>query len=216
MTSGLVDKIVGLGDKNVLRVVDFLLAADFDPHSYMGTAQPVSDLAWHLVQTGSSVEVVERDDRFRLSRRLPEGVEEAAQLSADMASESAGSHLGKAWAALNLLEPDTSKAINEAMKAAELAAGAVATPKDMRLRMSKIVQRLKSKDDWSLMLARRDDGVPDHRAMVIGMLETLSFAQSDRHGGTPQSAEEAQAYVLLASLVVGWFSTGAVAFNTER
>ena len=42
------------------------------------------------------------------------------------------------------------------------------------------------------------------------MLETLAFAQEDRHGGTPSDIAGAQAHVQLASVLVQWFSTGTV------
>lgn len=210
LASTIVKAIEARGDKFVLRVVDFLLSgqerelySDDDPDA-------VRELRWHLDASLSAVAITAEAGTYRLEHRLPEGVEEATQLSVDASNATAGAHLAKALREMQGLEPDTAKVMTEGIRAVEAAAGAVVTPKDRKPTMGKIVGRLRDKKDWSLTLQRRDDGHPDHQAVVLGMLETLTFAEQHRHSGEPPSQTEAQAHALLAATLVGWFSTGAV------
>ena len=208
-TDVLVARIMDLGDKIVLRVVDFILSS-FEERPSRADLAKVADLDWHLSMAASGVQVTVRNEVHRLKRRLPEGVEEATQVSVDASNDIAGAHLAKALREMQSLEPDTAKVMTEGIRAVEAAAGAVVTPKDRKPSMGKIVGRLRDKEDWSLTLQTRDDGHPDHHAVVLGMLETLTFAEQHRHSGEPPSQTEAQAHALLAATLVGWFSTGAV------
>jgi hypothetical protein len=63
------------------------------------------------------------------------------------------------------------------------------------------------------VLAQRDDGHPDHAVVLIGMLETLAFAEQHRHSGHGYSEAEAVGHVQLAATLVGWFSAGVVVRN---
>ncbi|MGO4689468.1 hypothetical protein [Glaciibacter sp. 2TAF33] len=213
-TDILVDAIERQGDKTLLRVVDWLLGQFEKPtNPYYGEPAEVTDLEWHLDTAMSGVRVVSDAGVYRLGRRLPEGVEEAAQIAVDGGSKVAGEHLAKALRHVQSLEPDTSAAMTEAIKAVEAAAGPVVLPNSKRHRLSMIVQALKDKSDWTLVLERRDDGYPDHQAVLIGMIETLVFAQRDRHAGGPSSPQQAMAHAMLAATLVGWFSTGVVEMN---
>jgi hypothetical protein len=208
-TDELVAAIEREGVKFTLRVVDFLLSGY--EVAYDGrTPGVVQELRWHLDTSMSAVTISVDNEKHRLSRRLPEGVEEAAQTAIDAAPRIAGSHLAKAMIECQSLEPDTSAVMTDAIRAVESAGGAVVIPRDKAPRLSKIVAALKDKPDWTLVLQQRDDGEPNHRAVLIGMLETLAFAQRDRHSGTAPSLAEAQGHVLLAANLVGWFATGII------
>ena len=200
------------GDKLLLRVVDLFVGSQsrdmFAPVGEM--PERVQDLARHLDLTGSAISVVRVGEGFRLAERLPQGVEFAAEEAANAADATAGRHLAQAWDALNQLEPDAERAFTEGIKAVELASYRVVLPDAKKVRLSQVVQALKDKQDWRLVLERREDGHPDHRAVLIGMLETLALSQSGRHGGNGNTVAEAKAHVMLASLLVGWFATGAV------
>lgn len=211
-TEAVVERITALGDRIMLRVVDFILGTLEERLSRVEMAK-VTYLEWHLSIAASGVQVAVQDGVHRLKRRLPEGVEEATQLSVDAANAVAGAHMAKALREVQSLEPDASKVMTEAIRAVEAAAGAVVTPKDMKPSMGKIVGRMRDKQDWSLTLKRRDDGHPDHHAVVLGMLETLTFAEQHRHSGPSPSLREAQTHALLASTVVGWFATGAIVMD---
>lgn len=211
-TRQLIERISARGDQVVLRVVDLLLS-EYKTNGYGTEDVVVSRLRWHLDTAASAVDIGVQDGAFRLRRRLPEGVEESTQLSVDASNATAGAHLAKALREMQSLEPDTSKVMTEGIRAVEAAAGAVVTPKDRKPSMGKIVGRLRDKQDWSLSLQRRDDEYPDHHSIVLGMLETLAFAEQHRHSGQPPSQTEAQTHALLAATLVGWFSTGAIAMD---
>lgn len=199
------------GDRLVLRVVDWFLSS-YEPW-FSGPPERVLELANNLALSGAAVRVVEKANSYRLSRLVPEGVEQAAEAAAIAASASAGKHLVGAWNAINAMEPNPKEAFSEGIKAVELAVHEVVTPDAKKVRLSQSVQALKDKKDWALVLATRDDNYPNHQEVVIGMLETLVFAQNGRHGGEPNNLEEARAHVMLASLLVGWFATGAVVMS---
>lgn len=138
------------------------------------------------------------------------GVEETAQASINSANEIAGRHLLKAWNEAQSLRPDTSAVMTEAIRAVEGAAGPVVIPRDPRPNLSKIVSALRDNEAWTLILSTRDDGHPDQRLVLIGMIETLAFAEQHRHSGDDPSDLQAIAHVQLASVIVAWFSTGTV------
>ncbi|WP_068482714.1 hypothetical protein [Pseudoclavibacter helvolus] len=213
-TRQLIERISARGDQGVLRVVDLLLS-EYKTNGYGTEDVVVSRLRWHLDTAASAVDIGVQDGAFRLRRRLPEGVEESTQLSVDASNATAGAHLAKALREIQSLEPDTSKVMTEGIRAVEAAAGAVVTPKDRKPSMGKIVGRLRDKQDWSLTLQRRNDGHPDHHAVVLGMLETLTFAEQHRHSGEPPSQVEAQTHALLAATLVGWFSSGAIVMDAK-
>lgn len=213
-TDQLVNALENSGDKTLLRVVDWLIG-QFELDPYRGTPREVADVAWHFDMAMSGVQVVPLDNGFRLALRLPEGVEDILQIAVDEGPKIAGQHLAKALRQAQSLDPDTSAAMTESIRAVEAAAGPVVLPRDKRLQLSKIVQSLKDKSDWTLGLQCRDDGVPDHRAVLIGMMETLAFAQRDRHAGDAPTVQEALAHAMLAATLVGWFSTGIVRMNEQ-
>lgn len=199
------------GDDLLLGAVDLQLSM-YSDQGY-GIPSEVLALSTHLDLCRAAIRIEVRDGVYRLARRLPDGVEELGESAVLAAENQAGTHLARAWEAATSLKPDPEKAFSEGIKAVELAANAVVTPKAKKVRLSMVVQALKDKQDWQLVLDRREDGVPDHRATLIGMLETLVFAQSGRHGGVGNTAEQARAHVMLASLLVGWFASGAVVMN---
>ena len=54
------------------------------------------------------------------------------------------------------------------------------------------------------------DGYPNHLEVLIGMMETLAKAQSDRHSGNKPTPLEAQAHAQLGATLVHWFASGSV------
>ena len=205
-----VQAIVDQGERFLLRVVDLVLAHQISSEA---RARALA-LDAHMMLSGSALEVDDSTDSFRLARRSVEGIDEAIQVAINQSDRVSGTHLANAVRGIRALEPNTSDAMAEAIRAVEQAARSVVTPNDKQPRLGKIVAALREKTGWSLVLQQRDDDYPDHRAVVIGMLETLAFAQQNRHGGAAPSVEEATAHVMLASTLVGWFSTGAVRMSS--
>lgn len=204
------------GDKFTLRVVDLLLST-FEPElPYGSMPEKVAVLNVHMERSGSAVTIVGEDRHYRLARRLPEGVEEAAQMAVQDANGTAGRHLVKAWQEMQSIDPDASKILREGIQAVEAAAGSQVIPKDKKPQLSKIVGALRQQQGWGLAFARRDDDHPDHLAVLIGMLETLVFAEQHRHSGHGYSLAEATGHVQLAATLVGWFSAGVVVRDESR
>ncbi len=213
-SSELTKAVRSKGTQYTLRVVDFLLS-QMEPTSPMGHwPEDVLFLKSQMDLSSSAVQIVREGQHYRIARRLPEGVEEAAQRALDDANPIAGQHLAKAWREMQGMEPDASTVLREAIQAVEAAAGAVVIPKDKKPQLSKIVGALRQQDGWGLVLAQRDDGHPDHKAVLIGMLETLAFAEQSRHSGPGYSEAEAVGHVQLAATLVGWFSADVVVRTT--
>lgn len=197
------------GDQFVARAVDFFLS-DYAPDNHGNAPSEVDSLKRHFDNTASSADIGLQDGVYRLRRRAPEGVEELAEASRQSAPTLAGQHLAKAWSQAYALTPNTSLVMTEGIKAVEAAAHPVVTPNASRIRLGMITQTIKDQSGWTLAFPNRDDGHPDHKAVLVGMLETLIIAQADRHGGAAPSVLEAQGHVQLASTLVQWFSTGVV------
>jgi hypothetical protein len=208
----LVETVREEGDRYTLQVVDYLLAKQ--RAGGVGMPDNVQVLSDQMDRSSSAVRIVLSDDfRYRIARRMPEGVEEAAQRAIDDANATAGRHLTTAWHEIQSLAPDASKVLRESIQAVEAAGGPVVIPNDKRPQLSKIVGALKQQQGWGLVLAQRDDGHPDHAAVLIGMLETLAFAEQHRHSGHGYSEAEAIGHVQLAATLVGWFSAAVVVRN---
>jgi len=208
--AGFVEAIRAEGDRYTLQLVDYVLAKQ-SPYPPTGEMPPfVAGLARHMDLSASAVCVAQEGSRYRIARRMVEGVEQAAQRAVDDANATAGQHLATAWREMQSMAPDASKVLRESIQAVEAAAGPIVIPKDTRPQLSKIVGALKQQEGWGLVLAQRDDAYPDHAVVLIGMLETLAFAEQHRHSGHGYSEVEAVGHVQLAATLTGWFSAGVV------
>ncbi|MCS5730281.1 hypothetical protein N1031_10960 [Herbiconiux moechotypicola] len=205
----MVRTITQAGDQFVARVIDFFLSA-YEEDDSGNTPSNVKSLMWHFDNAPSAAVIALRDGVYRLQRRVPEGVDELAEASRQSAPTLAGQHLGKAWTEAYALTPNTSLVMTEAIKAVEAAAHPVVSPTARKVRLGMITQTIKDQSGWTLAFPTRDDGHPDHKAVLVGMLETLIIAQADRHGGAAPTVVEAQGHVQLASALVQWFSAGIV------
>lgn len=197
------------GDQFVARVVDFFLSG-YELDNWGRTPSEVDSLKWHFDSAASAADIALQDGVYRLRRRVPEGVEELAEASTQSAPTLAGQHLRKGWTEAYSLTPNTSLVMTEAIKAVEAAAHPVVSPNAKKVRLGMMTQTIKDQSGWTLAFPNRDDGHPDHKAVLVGMLETLIIAQADRHGGAAPSVLEAQGHVQLASTLVQWFTAGVV------
>jgi hypothetical protein len=183
---------------------------EYEEDNWGHTPSIVESLKWHFDSAASAADIALQDGVYRLRRRVSEGVEELAEASKQAAPVLAGKHLAKAWTEAYALTPNTSLVMTEAIKAVEAAAHPVASPNAKKIRLGMITQTIKDQSGWTLAFPTRDDGHPDHKAVLVGMLETLIIAQADRHGGVAPSVLEAQGHAQLASTLVQWFSAGVV------
>ncbi len=128
----------------------------------------------------------------------------------------AGKLLEVAWSATYGRNPDPGKAFREAVRAVEAAARPVVSPKNSSATLGTIIKNLaNAPNKWDLWLAPPPPF--DKMDAVLKMLGLLWKSQFDRHG-TPDdsvpltvSKEEAETGLHLATTLVHWFSSGAIA-----
>ncbi|MDO4919934.1 hypothetical protein [Kocuria sp.] len=203
------EELIELPDKVLLYYLDFLLSEHL---IYEGRApQSVSALGEILRRSGSNWAVGNRQGRYGLVERVPSGVAvvvESVMSKQDLAS----SQLRKAWGQAYGVNPSPSSAYHDAVKAVEILSTPLISPKDKDATLGKDINVLRSGGhNWKFVMAgSKDSSAVEH---LVSMMQLLWHSQSDRHGqGDYQdvSVEEAQAAVLLASTLVGWFSQGAL------
>ncbi|UOY03627.1 hypothetical protein [Blastococcus sp. PRF04-17] len=186
-----------------LQIVDYLLA-----HGGHAKAEELAEVLRH---SRSAWEVGERAGRPGLTRRVPAGVQVAADSVMQRAGR-AGTRLAKAWEALYGIESNPSAAYRLAILAVEDAGVAVVSPKNEKATLGTVLRDIEQQGDWRLPMAREHEGAPS-REVLVGMMRLLWHGQHDRHGGQPSSPgdvsfEEASVAVSLAITLVQWFATG--------
>lgn len=195
-----------LTERELLRVVDYRL---FVRGVYNTFVSELSDL---LSAGRSMYEAVPRDSSYRLAERVPAGVQTAAEQIMGLDS-SAGALLKRAWEAIYDFEPKDSSAYASAVKAVEAAALPALGIEKSTATVSDAVRAIEKKDStWRLPFQREHTEYPS-RDVLLGMLKSLYRGQRDRHGSaayTEVTHEEAEAAVLMAVTLVGWFVGGLV------
>ncbi|QFG69049.1 hypothetical protein [Ornithinimicrobium pratense] len=189
----------------LLRVVDYLLFST--PSAVPSNVEKV------LREGRSKWRVVPEGRRHRLRARLSEGVQEGAE--AIMArKDTAGKLLRRAWNGLYDLTPNDSGAYSMAVKAVETAALPVLGLHKPTATVSDAIRAIEKREaTWRLPFKREHTEAPS-RDVLLGMLKSLYRGQRDRHGSAAYedvTHEEAEAAVLMAVTLVGWFTQGLVA-----
>lgn len=184
-----------------LDIADYLLS-----HGGHGDPEILQTL---LEQSKSAWMVGERLGRPGLTRRVPEGVQIAADQVMGTTGD-AGIKLAQAWEALYGLHPDPTKAYSLAIKSVEDAAIPVVSPRNSKATLGTVIRDIQAQGDWSLPMARTNDQAPPNE-VLLGMMQMLWTGQHDRHGGNfelpPLTHEEAVVAVSLAVTLVHWFTT---------
>jgi hypothetical protein len=188
-------------------------------------AKLAEELALALDQGGSQWQVTRSDPEnswygLRLTRR----VEPAATAAAEQAIASsgrAGLHLSDAWASAYGRHPNPSHAYSQAIKAVEIAAGAIVTPNDSAATLGRMIGEMKAHStDFVTVLVGKGDmtakgDVAGADIVRLGM-QLLWTGQHDRHGTFDPtqpisvSQAEAESAVALAIDIVHQFTTGAI------
>ena len=201
------DPVVGVD------VVDFLVSI------HRGGAA-TSDLETALTEAGSAWRV--QADSSGLERRVDETVSREAAMAA--AHGKSGEYLRDAWAPAYGVRPDPSAAYSQSVKAVEVAAHRLVSPKDKLATLGKMVAELKSNaTKYVVILLGNGDfatrGDTDAVTIARLMAQLLWTGQHDRHGNfdtskpTSVSQKEAEAAVHLAALLVQWFESGVIALR---
>lgn len=196
-------------EKDVIPFVDYLVSlirGGWEKDS-LNTLEEI------LKRNGSAWKVGAREGYPGLERRVPVGVQEAADHV--MANTShAGDILSEAWHAAFGVNPDPSKAYDRALKAVEAAMKKPVSPNDAVATLTKMKNAIRDQKDWTLPLHGEDPVTPTS-LVLLGMVQSLIAGQPDRHAGDgplPEvSQEAAEAAVMLAVPLVQWFTSGAAA-----
>lgn len=190
--------------KMLLRIADYLLVVKRGANSGV--------LAKALRAGRSKYEVHVSDTSTRLRARVPEGVQEAAE-SLLLRGDIPGQLLSKAWNRLYELEADPSGAFAFAVKAVEAAAFAALGITDENATLSTAFRAIDNDNaTWRLPFLREHEHYPS-KDVLVGNMKLLFRAHRDRHGSadyTDVSQGEAEAAVLMAVTLVGWFTGGLV------
>lgn len=200
--------LVANSDNDLLKLADFTLATLISGYA------EADRLSLILEHGGSAWTVGTRADRHGLVRRVPEGVQLAAE--ATFGHGAAGRLLRQAWAAVFGIDPNPSEAYRLAVKAVEAAAIPVVSPTNDRATLGTVIRTIEDQKNWTLPFDREHNKSPTGE-VLLGMLRTLWHGQHDRHaGGDPDlplsvSAAEAEAAVTMAVPLVQWFTNRAAA-----
>ena len=193
--------------ENVLKIVDFLVMDNaLNDKSFKNV-----HLEELLRDGGSTWRVGVRNGHAGLERRVPLGVQEAAEQIMESGGQ-AGQILSQAWHAAFGQNPDPEKAYKKAIIAVEEAAADKVIPKNKLATLGSMIKAMKDQRTWSLPLL--DNPAAPSRDAVVQMAQALWSGETGRHGGNgyrPSSQEEAEAAVLLAVPLVYFFTRNMVA-----
>jgi len=183
-----------------LQIADYLLAN--------GGNAPAGALEELLERSKSAWTVGERAGRPGLVRRVPEGVQLAADETIAKAGR-AGVNLAKAWEELYGLTPDASAAYRLAIRAVEDAVVPIVAPADRGATLGKVIAQMESQGDWRLPMVREHSRALSGE-VVVALMRLIWHGQHDRHGGQPSapgnvSLEEAKVAVSAAVTLVNIF-----------
>ena len=188
-----------------LDVADYLLA-----HSTHAHEEEIDEL---LQRGNSKWKVGERNGFKGLERRVPEGVQVAADHAMQEGGRS-GRRLAHAWELLYGVRPDPTGAYAEAVKAVEGVACPLLCPDDRGATLGKAINIVQTQH-WHVPMSKQDDRAPTEDVLE-GMMRVLWHGQHDRHdNGEPSapskvSLEEATVAVGLAVTLIHWFAAGLV------
>lgn len=166
-----------------------------------------------LAECGSAWKVGERDGFKGLERRVPEGVQVAADHAMQECGRS-GRRLAHAWELLYGVRPDPTGAYAEAVKAVEAVACPLLCPSDKEPSLGKAINVVRTQH-WRVPMSKEHEYAVTED-VLLGMLRILWNGQHDRHDdGEPSapgnvSLEEATVAVGLAVTLVHWFAADLV------
>lgn len=166
-----------------------------------------------LREAGSAWAVGMRDGQPGLERRVPEGVQEAAE-AAMRTPGRAGSRLAEAWRAAYSVSPNPAHSYALAVKAVEDAAIPAVVPRQTDATLGHVIGQLRRDGDWSLALAREEPTAPTTET-VLRLCQALWKGHHDRHGGDASAPEtvdqrEAEAALQIAVFLVHGFASGTI------
>lgn len=196
-----------MGPRDFANLVHFLLS---EQGTYANNAR-VTELKEILSAGGSSYTVGMVQGRYGLLERVPAAVADIVEEVISSAGK-ASSLLSSAWEKAFGMNKNPSHAYSDAVKAVEVLSCPLFSPNDRLATLGKDINVLRNGEAnfKFVMPGSQHTTAVQH---VVSMMQLLWHSQTDRHGEENYagvSEEEAQAAVLLASTLVGWFSKGMV------
>ncbi len=190
-----------------IQLLDFLVYS----LTVAGYDTTLSDLEKILLDCGSEWKVGTRDGHGGLEKRVPEGVQQAADTAMKTPGH-AGDLLSSAWHSAFGAHPDPVAAYTNAVLAVEAAAIPVVIASDQSASLGKVFAVMRDQKNWALDIKKQHKDYPT-TAVLLSMIQML-WAGQGRHAGQPDWAPntqpEAEAAVMLAVPLVQWFSSGAI------
>lgn len=198
-----------LSQDEVIRILDWTV---FDyASSYTGTQRNLT--LEDILRAGSSAwKVGQRDGMAGLERRVPEGVQAAAEAAMKRPGD-AGRLLSEAWHAVYGVDPQPDLGYRKSIEAVEAAALPLVLPNDDTAHLGKAISQMRADGDWKLPFVKEHKLNPSG-AVVINMMQALWSGHSDRHPGTASYVQStqaaAEAAVSLSVTCVNLFVNGGI------
>lgn len=200
----------GMTPEHKLRIIDWTVADNGRTPWTKKRNEPLED----ILKRGSSLwKVGDRDGNAGLERRVPEGVQDAADEAMNRPGD-AGRLMSEAWHAIYGLNPQADLGYRKSIEAVE----AVVLPRviagDATAHLGKAIGQMRADGDWKMPFVKEHNQNPS-QGVILGMLQALWSGHSDRHPGTasyiPSTQEAAEAAASLAVTLVNLFSNGSIA-----
>ncbi|MCK2021980.1 hypothetical protein KZC52_03530 [Microbacterium sp. kSW2-24] len=196
-----------LDEDEILRIMDWVILDNLLSEEYDS-----SDLEEVLDAGGSVWKVGVRSGFAGLERRVPQGVQDAAD-SAMATPGDAGRLLSEAWHAVYGINQQPDLGYRKSIEAVEAVVLPAVAPGDDTATLGKAMGQMRAHGDWKLPFVKEHKQNPS-QAVILGMMQALWSGHSDRHPGTPNyvlsTQAAAEAAVSIAVTLVNLFSTGAV------
>lgn len=202
----LMDFLRKLDQLTLAYLLDFMLSK----YTPSFSARRITTLREILRASGAGWMVGLRGERCGLLEVMPTGVTQSVEHVVSLNSQ-AGSLLQNAWNSAFGINKKPSHAYYDAVRAVEVLSTPLFSPKDQSATLGKDINVLRNAPHKWISPLKGSSKTASSVEQVLSMMQLLWYSHTDRHGHedySDVSIEEAQAAVLLASTLVGWFSQG--------
>ncbi|MCY7290095.1 MAG: hypothetical protein LH624_18095, partial [Cryobacterium sp.] len=198
-----------IDDDSILRLLDWTV---FDNAAKYGGRERNAALEKILASGSSAWRVGERASVAGLERRVPDGVQAAAEAAMARPGD-AGRLLSDAWHAVYGQNPQPDLGYRKSIEAVEAVVLTNVMPEDDTATLGKAIGQMRAQGDWKLPFVKEHARNPS-QGVVLGMMQALWSGQSDRHPGTASYTQStqpaAEAAVTLAVTIVNLFANGGI------
>lgn len=199
-----------LGEDEIIRLLDWTV---YDYAALYAGKERNKELESILSAGSSAWKVGERDGFAGLERRVPEGMQIAAESAMNRPGDG-GRLLAEAWHATYGVNRQPDLGYRKSIEAVEAVVLPLVAPKDDTATLGKAIGQMRAEGNWKLPFIKEHKENPS-QGVVLGMMQALWSGHSDRHPGTASyvlsTQEAAEAAVSLAVTLVNLFSNGGIA-----